>query len=153
MSTNTLSNPYGLNMCMGDADCDIGASAADFETNNAVTLVHDGVASTLAVTAAGTMTAAAVQAVSTSCIYLFTANSSGTIATVKGTAVTTLDVTEGRKGLFYPNPADGYVAFGAVRVDTDASTTFTAGTTTFSAAGITDTFISLVCLPSAPISS
>lgn len=97
--------------------------------------------------ASAAITAAAAQAVSTSCLYLICLNAAGTVSSVKGVEVPTADITQGLKQLQYPMPVVNTCPIGAVRVDTDGSTTFTAGTTLLSAAGITDTYINLGTIP------
>ncbi len=138
----------GLAIGSGDAkDLDIAApngAGVDFAINGI--LYHKADAADIAITAA------TAQAVSTSCIYLVTLNASGTLATVKGTEVLTADIGVTKK-LDWPEPAADTCPIGAVRVDTNASTTFTAGTTNFSAAGITDTYYDLFCVPDTPLTS
>lgn len=100
------------------------------------------------------MTAHAVQAVSTSCLYLVQINAAGTVSTKKGNEVLTADITAGRKNLQWPVPDADNCPIGAVRVDTNSSTTFTAGSTDLGAAGITDTYYDFIGgLPAYPITS
>ena len=100
------------------------------------------------------MTAHAVQAVSTKCLYLVQIDDAGTVSTVKGTAVLTADLTAGTAVLHWPMPAADKCPIGAVKVETDASTTFTAATTDLGAAGITDTYYNFVGgMPVDPLAS
>ena len=86
---------------------------------------------------------AAVQAVSTYCIYLLSLNDVGTVEVTKGRAVST-DTAQ------YPKaPATG-ATFGAIKVQTNASTTFTLGTTSLNDSGLTVTFYNLGTIPSGP---
>lgn len=100
------------------------------------------------------VTAHAVQAVSTSCLYLVQIDSAGTISTKKGEEVLTADLTAGKTALHWPTPDDARCPIGGYRVDTNGSTTFTNGTTDLGAAGITDTYFNFAGgMPSAPITS
>lgn len=94
-----------------------------------------------------------VLAVSSSIIYLLCINAAGTMSIVEGTAVLTADITSGKKPLNWPQPGAAVCPLGAVRVDTNASTTFTPGTTLLSAAGITDTYYDLFAVPDTPLTS
>ena len=97
------------------------------------------------------ITAATAQAALYSCLYLVQLNSSGTLSTVKGTAVLTADVTAGKTPLTWPEPAASNCPIGAFRVDTASGYTFTANTTDLSATGITATYYDLFAVPDAPI--
>jgi len=81
------------------------------------------------------MTACAQQAVSTFCYYLVSINATGTVTTTKGTDNT----------YALPSTPSGNVPIGAFKVTTDASHTFTSGTTDLSAAGITAAFSDMDC--------
>jgi hypothetical protein len=90
------------------------------------------------------LTAAAVQAVSTTCLYLIQVDADGNVTSVKGTAVLTDDLTNGNKVLHWPTPAANKCAIGAVKVSTSDSVTFTAATTALSAGGITDVYYDII---------
>jgi hypothetical protein len=79
------------------------------------------------------MTACTQQAISTYCLYLVSINSSGTVTTTKGTSTATDTAT-------LPALPASSAAIGYFKVVTDASHTFTSGTTDLSAAGITATY-------------
>lgn len=72
-----------------------------------------------------------VQAVSTTCFYLISVNSSGVENTVKG---------KDDETTYLPALPDTECLIGIIKIVTNSSTTFTIGTTDFDAAGITDTF-------------
>lgn len=86
------------------------------------------------------MTALPVQAVSTKCLYLIQINAAGTISVKKGVEVTTADLTAEAGNLQWPQPDDDNCPIGGFKIETDASITFTSGTTDLGASGITDTF-------------
>ena len=133
--------------------CTVGEGTAATTINvGAVDYAIDGIAYNKSNEVSADFTAAATQAVSTSCLYLVQLDSSGTVSTVKGTEVTTANIGS-TQFLEFPRPTPGRCPVGAIRVDTDASNTFTAGTTDLSATGITDTYYSLAGLPAALLTS
>lgn len=100
------------------------------------------------------VTAHAQQAVSTKCLYLVQVDSAGTVSTVKGDEVLTADLTAGTKVLHWPRPDNDRCPIGAYKVETDAATTFTNGTTDLGAAGITDTYYNFIGgMPHKPLTS
>ena len=139
----------GIKIGNGDTkDLDIAApngAGVDFAINGY--LYHKADAADIAITAA------AAQAALTSCLYLVTLTTAGTLATVKGTERLTADITSGKYVLEWPAPAEDTCPIAAVRVDTDDGYTFTAGTTDFDAAGITDTYYDLFAVPDAVITA
>ena len=151
MSMNLSEEVKGGTFCLSQAGLAVGSTASGVAiaaSNGAgVDYCIDGVLYHLADAATVAITAAAVQAISTSCLYLVCLDASGTLSTVKGTAVLTASITAETEQLKWPDPTASTCPIGAVRVDTDDSTTFTAGTTEFSAAGITDTYYNLFTLP------
>lgn len=82
------------------------------------------------------------QAASTYCLYLFSLNSSGTIIVTKGSEVST-------DTAILPALPSGYAPFGAVKVQTGA-TTFTYGATALSNSLVTDTYYNLSTMDSGP---
>lgn len=80
------------------------------------------------------MTAAVVQNVSTHCMYLVSLDSAGAVTVTKGAEAPVAD------DIFLPSTPAGDCPLGAFKIVTDASTTFTSGTTDLGASGITDTF-------------
>lgn len=146
----------GGTLCLSKAGLKIGNSAAaavdiaapngagvDFAINGK--LYHKADAADIA------LTAATAQAALTSCLYLVCLNASGTLSSVKGTEVLTADITAGKSPLAWPMPVDDTCPIGAIRVDTAAGYTFTAGTTELSATGITDTYYDILAVPDEPI--
>ncbi|MCK4789178.1 MAG: hypothetical protein KAV87_35880 [Desulfobacteraceae bacterium] len=101
----------------------------------------------------GIEVSAAIQAALTSCLYLFCLSTAGAVTVVKGTEVTTADITSGKSVLTWPVPTADTCCFGAVRIDTAAAVTFTMGTDDFSKASVTDTFYSLMAVPDTPLTS
>lgn len=99
------------------------------------------------------LTAAAVQAVLTKCLYLVCINSSGTISTVKGTAVLSADLTAGTKVLQWPDLPTDVAPIGAVKISLASTATFTAGTTALDASNVTATYYDLHNIPAAPLTS
>lgn len=103
--------------------------------------------------ASAAITAAAVQPVLTTCIYLVSLNASGTVSTVKGEAVLTADLTAGNKVLQWPTPVADTCPIGAVKVKCTVASTFTAGTTDFDASDLVVTYYNLFAVPIAPLTA
>lgn len=148
----------GGTICLGKAGCAEGTNAATIKivAADGTTFINyaiNGILYVKADTDNIALTAAAQQAVSTSCIYLFTLNSSGTVASVKGDEVLTADITSGKEPLQWPQPAADTCPFSAVRIDTSSTVPFTAATTDLGASGITDTYYDIMAMPSEPIVS
>ena len=145
----------GGTVCLSKAGLAVGSAGATVDIaapNGAgVDFAIDGKIYHKADTANNAITAAAVQAVSSSCLYLVQINASGTVSTVKGTAVLTANV--GNEPLNWPDPAADNCPIGAFRIDTDSTHTYTAGTTENGAAGITDTYYDLFAIPPAPLTA
>lgn len=99
------------------------------------------------------LTAAAVQAVLTKCLYLICIDSSGTISSVKGTAVLAADLTAGNAVLKWPEVPANKCAIGAVKIALASTATFTAGTTALDATNVTATYYDLFSVPTAPLTS
>lgn len=114
----------------------------------------DGIAYHKADTDNIAVTAHAVQPVATKCLYLVQIDSAGTVSTKKGQEVLTADLTAGRKSLQWPVPDASKCPLGGYKVETDASTTFTNGSTDLGAAGITDTYYDFAGgMPNKPLTS
>ncbi len=86
------------------------------------------------------VTAHAIQAVSTSCLYLVQINAAGTVSTKKGNTVLTANLGVVGGALQWPTPAADSVALGGYKIALNGSTTFTNGSTDIGAGGITETF-------------
>lgn len=98
-------------------------------------------------------TATAVQAVSTTCVYLVQIDSSGNVSMKKGNEVATasLGINDSAQ---VPFPDVDKCPIGYIVVATDASTTFTGGTTDLGASGITDTYVDLMGgMPEKPVTA
>jgi hypothetical protein len=113
------------------------ASAATFKTTGTTSYTCDGIWFTKAALAAQAFTAGhAVQAIGTTRYYLVTLDSAGTVRTIQGTS-----------GGGMPDAPANQTPIGAIKIVTNASTTFTPGTTALDAAGVTATYIDLCVLP------
>ncbi len=158
MTINMSELPVGGTMCHSSAGLAIGSGDAkdlDIAAPNGAGVDYsiNGISYHKADAADIAITAHTVQAVSTSCMYLVCLNTSGTLSTVKGTEVLTASITAGTDVLQWPQPVVDTCPIGGVRVDTNGSTTFTGGTTDFSAAGVTDTYYNIMLVPDEPFRS
>ena len=157
MSFNLNELVKGGTFCLTKAGLGVGGTASELKiaspSGDGIFYCIDGILYYAADDATVAVTAAAVQAVSTTCLYLVCLDSSGTLSTVKGTAVSTADLTAGSAVLHWPTPTADTCPIGAVKIATSDSVTFTAGTTEFSAEGITDTYYDLFAIPTAPLTS
>ena len=148
----------GGTFCLGKAGLTEGTNANTLKTVAAdgtafINFVVNGVLCVKADTDNIAMTALAAQAVSTTCLYLVTLTAAGVLAIVKGTEILTADLTAGKKVLTFPAPGADTCPIGYFRIATDASTTFTSGTTDLGAAGITETYADLFAVPDSPLTS
>jgi len=147
VSNQDIANALG-GMCLTKGVLAINAaSAATVKTTNA--LVY-GVAGVLYTKAA---LAAYVQPINTTALYVLALNAAGTVAVVQGTYAGQ-QVTYGSDlskivtaGYGVPTLPAGYTPIGAIKVATNGSATFTAGTTALDAAGVTATYFDLALLP------
>lgn len=132
-----------------------GTNAGTFQNTATITFVTDGVLRSKTATNNVAFTAGhATVPVSSSVIYLVCLDASGNYSTVAGRAVPTAEVTAGTRPLEFPAPPVGDIAVaGAIRVDTNASTTFVPGTTSLGAAGITATYLNLFAVPTRPLTA
>ena len=158
MSNNMGTIPqYGGTFCLakaglGEATTTAGAIKVAAPNGAGVDFCIDGNLYHKADTDDIAVTAAAVQADLTTCLYLVCLNASGTLSTVKGDAVLTADLAAGTAVLEWPRPAAGTCPIGAVKVATSGAT-FTAGTTDLGAAGVTDTYYDMFTIPSAQLTA
>jgi len=148
----------GMSACFASAGLAEGAAANTIKIaapNGAgVDFCIDGIAYHKADTDNIAVTAHAQQAVATKCLYLVQIDSNGDVTTKKGTEVLTADLTAGTKVLQWPDVDDDNAAIGGYKVETNASTTFTNGTTDLGAGGITDTYYNFMGSgPLAPLTS
>ena len=157
MSMNLSDNNRGGTFCLSKAGLAVGGTStgvAIAAPNGAgVDYCIDGVLYHKADAATVAITAAAVQPVLTTCLYLVCLNSSGTLSTVKGRAVLNADLVAGTDVLEWPEPTAGTCPIGAIKVKCESSATFTAGTTGLDAANITDTYYDLFTVPTEPLTA
>ena len=157
MTINLNELARGGTMCLSKAGLAIGSTPAQVAIaapNGAgVDFAINGVIYHKADAASVAITAATAQAASYTCIYLVCLNSSGTLSTVKGTAVLTANLTAGTDVLQFPTPTADTCPIGYLKVATAAGYTFTAGTTDLNATGITTTYVDLLAVPVAPLTS
>jgi len=151
-------DPRGATACFSSAGLAEGTNANTFKINAAngagIDYAINGLAYHKADTDNIAMTAHGVQAVSTKCLYLVQIDSAGTVSTKKGTEVSTTALTNGTAVLHWPTPDADKCPVGAIKVETDGSTTFTAATTDLGAAGITDTYYNFAGgMPHEPLTS
>lgn len=157
MTSNLNDNSRGGTLCLSNTGLAIGSTATGIAIaapNGAgVDFSIEGMSYHKADAATAAITAAAEQAVATTCLYLICLNSSGTVSSVKGVETLTADLTNEVGVILWPTALDGTCPIGAVRVETDSTHTFTAGTTAFSATGITDTYLNLFSVPTHPLTA
>ena len=96
------------------------------------------------------ITACAVQADLTSCLYLVSLNAAGTVTITKGEEALTASLGVGRESLRWPEVPAGNCPIGGFRVDNSGGT-FTSGTTDLGAATVTDTYYDFSLVPPAPL--
>ena len=99
------------------------------------------------------LTAATAQGLLTTCLYLICLDSSGTLSSVKGTAVLSAALAAGTAVLHWPTPAADTCPIGAIKVVTANAANFTAGTTALDATDVTETYYNLLLVPEAPLTS
>lgn len=126
-----------LNRTMEACALAIGGTSTKIKTGAAVDFCINGKIYTKAATDNITITAGAVQAVSTFCKYLVSIIADGTVTVTKGD-----DATTAVLALLSDLPADS-APLGYFQIATDGSTTFTAGTTDLADGGLTDTYVDL----------
>ena len=126
------------NMCFGAAGLAEGTNANTIKTTNAIHYAIGGKNYYKAATDNVAMTACAAQAANTTCLYVITINSSGTVKITKGTdGVTT----------YLPTAPTDECVIGAMKIALASGATFTSGTTDLGAANVTDTFADLTFFP------
>ena len=128
------------NMAFGTAGLAEGTNSATIQTANALAYTIDNITYLKAATNNVAMTACAAQADLTTCNYLVSINSSGTIKLTKGADVLTTAYDAATYRL--PDCPENEVAIGVMKIVTSGGT-FTSGTTDLSAAAVTDIFTNL----------
>lgn len=157
MSGQDILKNSGFTGCLTTAGLAEGTNAATIKINATdpagIHFSIDGIAYYKTNTDNIAVTAHAVQAVSTSCLYLVQIDSGGTVSTKKGTAQLTADLGA-NLALQWPTPDEDKCPIGGYKIALDASTTFTNGTTDNGAAGVTDTYYNFALgMPLAPQTS
>lgn len=137
---------------LASAGIKVGSTASGIATTRASSYAINGIIYPLAITATAAITAAPKQEEETTCLYLICINKAGTISSVKGKEVLTKDLTAKALPLLWPTPKKDTCPIGAVKVVvTGTGVTFTAGTTLFTASGVTATYMDLFLIPTAPL--
>lgn len=147
VETAALRNLLG-NRTFGKALLAISATATAVKTvTNTITYTIDGQLYTLAPTDPIAFTDLTVQPVSTTCFYAVVVDAAGTPSIINGTPVLTASITAGTAKALFPEIPSTKCILGGVKVVTDSTHAFTPATTELSAAGITDTYFNLSCVP------
>ena len=157
MSVNLNDIPRGMTCCLSkagltEAGSTAGAIKAAAPNGAGIDYCINGIAYHKADFDDTAITAAAVQAELTSCLYLVCLDSGGNVSTVKGTAVLTAAYNAGSAVLNWPEVPANKCPIGAIKVDTASGYTFTANTTDLGGTGITDTYYDFIGMPTAPLS-
>ena len=120
-----------------------GTNAATFKTANTLTYTSNGVFKSKNATDNLTFSAGhTALAASQACLFGVWINAAGTVSTSQGPIVAAGDPCP------VPGaPAANLTLVGLIKVTTDASTTFTPGTTDLGAAGITDAYSDCMRMP------
>lgn len=126
-----------LNGCFAPAGLDVGTNAQTIKFTTAITYAINGVLYAKAITDNIAMTACAIQATDTYCLYLITIDSGGTVKITKGTAVAT------DTAVLPARPANEAVV-GYMKIVTASAATFTCGTDDLPKANVTATFVNLM---------
>jgi hypothetical protein len=98
------------------------------------------------------MTACAVQANLTTCLYTVSLNAAGTVTVTKGNEVLTAELGDGATACSWPAPPATDCVIGGFRIVTSGGT-FTSGTTDLGAGTVTDTFFNFFALPGTVVAS
>lgn len=86
-------------------------------------------------------------------LYLLCLDDSGNLSVVPGNIVDNADLAAGRVALQFPDNFFSVCPIGALRIAVTAGTTFTPGSTSLSASGVTATFINLADVPGTPLTA
>ena len=154
---NFSNGTKGGTLCLSKAGLAIGSTAAQLSTaapNGAgIDYAIDGILYHYADDATVPVTAAAVQPVLTTCLYLVQLDAALAFSTVKGTAVLTADLAAGEAVLKIPEPAAAHCPIGMFKVVLASTATFTAATTDLDASNVTTTYQDVMALPPQPRTS
>lgn len=119
-----------------------GTNAGTLKTTAATSFNINGLLYSKAATDNITITAGAVQADLTTCMYLVTIETDGDVVVTKGTE----QLTGSGKDLLWPAIPANSAVLGAIKVVTSGAT-FTAGTTDLGAGTVTDTYYNYMTPP------
>jgi hypothetical protein len=123
-----------------------GTNANTFKTVNTLAFTADGVFKSKGATDnIAFSSGATVVPASSACLFAVWINASGTVSTTQGPIVASTDECP------VPATVGGLALVGLIKVVTDGSTTFTAGSTDLGASGITDTYYDCSVMPGASL--
>lgn len=146
----------GGTFCLSKAGLAEGTNSATIKTaapNGAgIDYCIGGVLYHLADTDNIAVTACAVQADLTTCLYTVSVGSTGTVTTTKGNEVLTAQLGDGNTACVWPAPSAPGAVIGGFKVVTSGAT-FTAGTTDLGAGTVTDTYYDFFALPGTVVGS
>jgi hypothetical protein len=157
MSINLNQDPHGGTLCLSKAGLKLGdgaktgvAIAAD--NGAGIDFVIDGIFYHKADSNTNLpLTAAAAQALLTTCLYLIQVDANLAVTSVKGREVLNAKLADGSDVLEWPKPAAGKCPIGAVKIVCTSTATFTAGTTALDAANVAETYYDLMAVPANPL--
>jgi len=141
MQNLTYLTPGGLSLSNGNLA--EGTTANTIQIAAVIDFMIGELLYSKAITDSIAMTACAVQAAGTTCMYLITLNAAGTVVITKGTE----QITGSLGNLLWPTQPSNTAVIGAIKVAT-ATNPFTSGSTDLSAAGVTVTYYNLMARPS-----
>lgn len=125
-----------------------GTNANTFKTTATLTYTANGVFASKNATDNLTFSSGAtVVPVSSACLFAVWINAAGTVTTTQGPIVGAAEDCP------VPATVGGLTLVGLIRVVTDGSTTFTAGSTDLGASGVTDTYYNCSVMPGAAIAA
>jgi hypothetical protein len=128
-----------MNQSFGQADVAIASTTTKVKTTSAITFRIAGLPYEKAATDNIVITACAVQALATFAKYLLSIESDGSVTTTKGDDAATAALA------LLPDLPAGSAPIGYFQINTDGTSTFTAGTTDLTA-DATDTYGDISCV-------
>lgn len=169
---DNLSLTQGLTVALASAGLAEGTNANTIKTTADITYTIDGrfyaKATTdniaISYTGASVYQAAAggVQAINggftggvngSTRIYGLFLSTAGAVSIVPGPIVDSVELSNGRAALQFPDAPAGVCPFGAMRIALTAGTAFTPGSVDLSASGVTATFYNLADMPANPLTA
>ena len=130
-----------LNMCFTTVGLAEGTNDATVKTANTATYIVDGIHAAKTATDNVAIPAGTVIPISSYCKFLVSLDVSGNFTVTQGTYAST------SAGAVLPDCPASNTPIGYFLIATDATHPYTPGTTDNSAAGITDTYVDLGCMP------